>query len=65
MMQYNLEGKESQLNVAEPSMRYCTIRKSLEDSLKEVQEIKDGKKSALTLNDLFSNIDKWREEKGI
>lgn len=60
--QYDFERKDSQLKVAEPVIRYCTVRESLEDSLKEVKEIRDGKRSAMTLDDLFSNIDKWSRE---
>ena len=61
---YCLEKEDSQLKAAEPPARYCTVRESIEDSLKEVKEIRDGKKSALTLDDLFNNIDKWRKEEG-
>ena len=60
--QYDFEREDNQIAVAEPGIRYCTIRESLEDSLKEVKEIRDGKRSAMTLDDLFSNIDKWRNE---
>ena len=61
--QYGFEAGNSQLKAAEPVVRYCTVKESLEDSLKEVQEIREGKRSAMTLDDLFSNIDQWcREE---
>ena len=63
--QYGFKKEDNQLKIAEPAVRYCTVRKSLEDSLKEVKEIRDGRKSALTLDGLFRNIDKWRSEEGI
>ena len=47
------------MEVAESPVRYCTVRESLEDSLNEVKEIRDGKRSAMTLDDLFNIIDKW------
>lgn len=60
--QYDFTTKSDEQRVAEPSIRYCTIRESLEDSLKEVKEIWEGKKQGMTLDDLFGNIDKWRDE---
>ncbi len=61
-MQYDFDRVEDQIAVAEPGIRYCTVRESLEDSLKEVKEIREGKRTARTLDDLFNNIDKWRQE---
>ena len=60
--QYDFERNDSQLKVAEPCVRYCTVKESLEDSLKEVKEIREGKRLAMTLDDLFNNINKWCEE---
>lgn len=59
--QYNFSIND-ELKAAEPGIRYCTVRESLEDSLKEVKEIRTGKKQGMTLDDLFDNIDKWCEE---
>lgn len=59
---YDFEREGNQNAVAEPGIRYCTVRESLEDSLKEVKEIRDGKRTAMTLDDLFNNIDKWSQE---
>ncbi len=61
-IQYDFKKNDDQLKVAEPTFRYCTVRESLEDSLKEVKEIREGKRTAMTLDDLFSNIEKWSEE---
>ncbi len=60
--QYDFDRAEDQITVAEPGIRYCTVRESLEDSLKEVKEIREGKRTAMTLDDLFNNIDKWNQE---
>ena len=60
---YDFERKDDRMKVAEPVARYCTVRESLEDSLKEVKEIREGKQSALSLDDLFDSIDKWHREK--
>lgn len=60
--QYDFEKEDSMLKVAAPIARYCAVKESLEDSLKEVKEIRAGKRSAKTLDDLFSDIDKWRGE---
>lgn len=57
--------KNDELKVAESGIRYCTVRESLEDSLKEVKDIREGKKEKMTLDDLFNNIDKWCEEEGV
>lgn len=60
--QYDFSKTVGDLKVAEPAVRYCTVRDSLEDSLKEVKEIRDGKRVGMTLDELFDNIDKWSEE---
>ena len=57
--------KNDELKVAESGIRYCTVRESLEDSLKEVNEFREGKKEKMTLDDLFNNIDKWCEEEDV
>ena len=61
-VKYDFAREDSQLKVAEPEIRYCTVRESLQDSLREVKEIREGKRPAMTLDDLFSDIDKWRSE---
>ena len=61
-VQYDFARKDDETKVAESGVRYCTVRESLEDSLKEVKEIREGRKNEMTLNDLFDNIDKWRSE---
>lgn len=63
-VQYNFSD-DNRLKVAEPDIRYCTVRESLEDSLKEVKEIREGKRKAMSLDDLFDNIDKWCDEEEI
>lgn len=59
------EDNDGTLGVAEPVVRYCSVKKSLEDSLEEVKEIRTGKKQGKTLDDLFHNIDKWCSEEDI
>lgn len=63
-IQYNFT-KNDELKVAESGIRYCTVRESLEDSLKEVKEIREGKRKGMTLDDLFDNIDKWCNEEDV
>ena len=60
--QYDFTTKNDAQKVAESGIRYCTVRESLEDSLKEVKEIREGKKQGMTLDDLFDNIGKWCDE---
>ena len=57
--QYDYSTNADKQKVAESGVRYCTVRESLEDSLKEVKEIREGKREGMTLDDLFNNIDKW------
>lgn len=61
-MQYNFTTNDDVQKVAESGIRYCTVRESLEDSLKEVKEIREGKRQGMTIDDLFDNIDKWCAE---
>ena len=57
-VKYDFAREDSQLKVAEPEIRYCTVRESLQDSLREVKEIREGKRPAMTLDDLFSDIER-------
>lgn len=61
-IQYNFTTNDDVQKVAESGIRYCTVRESLEDSLKEVKEIREGKRQGMTIDDLFDNIDKWCAE---
>lgn len=60
--QYDFTTKSDRQKVAESGIRYCTVRESLEDSLNEVKEIREGKRQGMTLDDLFDNIGKWCDE---
>ena len=42
--------------------RPCTVRESIIQSCKEVKSMRDGKSPLPSLNSLFDNISKWREE---
>ena len=44
------------------TVRHCTIKESIEDSLKEVKDIREGKKQGMSLDELFDKIDKWSKE---
>lgn len=58
-VKYNFTTNDDVQKAAESGIRYCTVRESLEDSLKEVKEIREGKRQGMTLDDLFDNIDNW------
>ena len=55
--QYDYSTNADRQKVAEPGVRYCTVRESLEDSLKEVKEIREGKRQGMSLDELFDNIE--------
>ena len=59
---FTINPENSEFKVAESGIRYCTVRKSIEDSLKEVKEIREGKRQGMSLDDLFDNIEKWCDE---
>jgi hypothetical protein len=42
--------------------RYCSIKDSIIESCEEVKQMKKGKKSKNTLEDLWENIEKWKDE---
>lgn len=42
--------------------RYCSVKTSLKQSLKEVKSIRNGKTPERSLDDLFANIEKWTNE---
>lgn len=60
--QYDFSINSDKQKVADSGVRYCTVRESLEDSLKEVKEIREGKRQGMSLDELFDNINKWCEE---
>lgn len=41
--------------------RYCTVEESIKQSFKEIKLMREGKKQKNTLDDLWKNIAKWRE----
>ena len=42
--------------------RYCSVKTSLKQSLKEVKLMRDGRIPERSLDDLFANIEKWTNE---
>jgi len=44
------------------AMRPCTISESIMQSCKEVKNMREGKTPKRSLNDLFTNIEKWSKE---
>lgn len=42
--------------------RYCSVKESFSQSLKEVKLMREGKLPERYLDDLFKNIDKWINE---
>lgn len=46
------------INIARP----CSVKESLVMSCKEVKQMQEGKPIALSLDDLFCNISKWKVE---
>ncbi|MCQ2550779.1 MAG: AbrB/MazE/SpoVT family DNA-binding domain-containing protein [Clostridia bacterium] len=61
-LQYIGPETNANLKVAEPTFRYCTVRESLEESLKEVKEMREGKRPEMTIDELFDNIKRWVDE---
>ena len=43
-------------------VRPCTISESIMQSCKEVKNMREGKTPKRSLNDLFTNIEKWSKE---
>ncbi|MDD2972516.1 MAG: hypothetical protein PHE02_10345 [Lachnospiraceae bacterium] len=43
-------------------VRPCTISESIMQSCKEVKNMREGKAPKRSLNDLFTNIEKWSKE---
>lgn len=43
--------------------RPCSVFESIEESCKEISEMRQNKKPKHNMNELFSKIEKWREEK--
>ena len=41
--------------------RYCSIEESIRESFKEIKLMREGKKKKNTLDDLWKNIAKWRD----
>lgn len=56
------EKKEKKMNAVSSVERYCTVKESLAQSLKEVKLMREGKIPERSLDDLFKNIEKWTNE---
>ena len=50
------------MSVAANLERPCTISESIMQSCKEVKNMREGRTSKRSLNDLFANIEKWSKE---
>lgn len=60
-----VKKEEQAMSVATNLERPCTISESIMQSCKEVKNMREGKTSKRSLNDLFANIEKWsKEEEG-
>ena len=54
--------KEDAMNVSADIPRPCTIEESIIEACKEVSLMRAGKIPKRSLDDLFSNIEKWSKE---
>ena len=50
------------MNATLDTTRPCSISESIIQSCQEVNMMREGKTPKYSLDDLFSNIEKWREE---
>ncbi|MBD5494889.1 MAG: hypothetical protein HDR12_11090 [Lachnospiraceae bacterium] len=57
-----VEKEELVMSVAANLERPCTISESIMQSCKEVKNMREGRTSKRSLNDLFANIEKWSKE---
>lgn len=53
------------MSAAMNQVRPCTISESIMQSCKEVKNMREGKIPKRSLNDLFTNIEKWSKEEKI
>ena len=54
--------EEQAMSAAMNQVRPCTISESIMQSCKEVKNMREGKTPKRSLNDLFTNIEKWSNE---
>ncbi len=57
-----VEKEEQAMSVAANLERPCTISESIMQSCKEVKNMREGRMPKRSLNDLFTNIEKWSKE---
>lgn len=56
------EKEEQAMNAKINQTRPCTISESIIQSCKEIKSMREGKTPKRSLEDLFTNIDKWSKE---
>ncbi|MBD5471909.1 MAG: hypothetical protein HDR20_03095 [Lachnospiraceae bacterium] len=56
-----VEKEEQTMSVIANLERPCTISESIMQSCKEVKNMREGKTTKRSLNDLFANIEKWNQ----
>ena len=56
-----VEKEEQTMSVIANLERPCTISESIMQSCKEVKNMREGKMTKRSLNDLFANIEKWNQ----
>ena len=57
-----VDKEELAMSVAANLDRPCTISESIMQSCKEVKNMREGRMPKRSLNDLFTNIEKWSKE---
>ena len=57
-----MEKEERVMSVVANLERPCTISKSIMQSCKEVKDMREGRTTKRSLNELFANIEKWNKE---
>ena len=57
-----VEKEEQAMSIVANLERPCTISESIMQSCKEVKNMREGRMPKRSLNDLFTNIEKWSKE---
>lgn len=62
MHKKNKEQEEDYMNFEQKTKRPCSVSESIIESCREVKEMRRGNIPKGSLDELFSNIEKWRKE---
>ena len=57
-----VEKEEREMDVTMDQDRPCSISESIKQSCIEVKSMREGKMPKRSLNELFTNIEKWSKE---